>query len=91
MLRGGCDPRQVSGDAMLKGLKLALDAAPDVAAARPLLDGYMLAIRLAGVVSLDALCESFVTGTDLDTDSSSPVQHRDHVWPCRPLYGLKCT
>lgn len=47
---------------MLKGLRLALDAAPDAAAARPVLDGLALAIRLAGVVGLDSLCENFVGG-----------------------------
>lgn len=47
---------------MLKGLQLALDAAPDAASARPVLDGLALAIRLAGVVGLDTLCEKFVGG-----------------------------
>lgn len=47
---------------MLKGLRLALDAAQDAASARPILEGLALAIRLAGVVGLDALCEKFVDG-----------------------------
>ena len=50
---------------MLKGLRLALEAAPDAASARPILEGFGLAIRLAGVVGLDALCEKFVEGAFL--------------------------
>ena len=58
---------------MVKGLRLALDAALDDAAARPVLDGFALAIRLAGVVGLDALCEKFVEGV-------CPL----HSWQCTP-------
>ena len=53
---------QVSGDSMVKGLRLALEAAPDAAAARSILQGFALAIRLAGVVGLDELCLRFVEG-----------------------------
>ena len=54
---------QVSGESMVKGLRLALEGACDAATARPVLEGFALAIRLAGVVGLDELCEHFVEGT----------------------------
>lgn len=47
---------------MLRGLRAALLAAPDAAAAAPPLHGCTLAIRLAGVLGLDALCEACVDG-----------------------------
>ena len=53
---------QVSGDSMVRGLRLALEAAPDAAAARPILQGFAFAIRLAGVVGFDELCLRFVEG-----------------------------
>jgi hypothetical protein len=53
---------QVSGEAVLRGLRAALLAAPDAAAAAPPLHGCTLAIRLAGVLGLDALCEACVDG-----------------------------
>lgn len=53
---------QVSGDSMVRGLRLALEAAPDATAARPILQGFAFAIRLAGVVGLDELCLRFVEG-----------------------------
>lgn len=51
---------QVSGEGLLKGLKAALEAAPDAAAAAPLLAAYSQAAKLAGVARLDALCHGFV-------------------------------
>ena len=53
---------QVSGESILKGLRFALEGAQDAATARPVLEGFALAIRLAGVVGLDELCEHFVEG-----------------------------
>ena len=53
---------QVSGEPLVRGLRLALAGAPDAAAARPVLQGYQVAIRLTGVVGLDALCEKLVDG-----------------------------
>ncbi|KAK9804748.1 hypothetical protein WJX72_003264 [[Myrmecia] bisecta] len=50
---------QVSGDAVLKGLH-GFACAPDAAVAAPILEGFRVAIRLAGVLGLDALCEAFV-------------------------------
>lgn len=47
---------------MVKGLRLALEGAPDAVTARPILEGFAFAIRLAGVVGLDDLCERFVEG-----------------------------
>ena len=44
----------------MRGLRLALAGAQDAAAARPVLQGYQVAIRLTGVVGLDALCEKLV-------------------------------
>lgn len=57
-----CALSQVSGEALLRGLKAALAAAPDAAAAAAPLEGYTLAVRLAGVLGLDALCEACVDG-----------------------------
>ncbi len=53
---------QVSGEAVLRGLKAVLGAAADVEAARPALEGYALTVRLAGVLGLDALSEACVDG-----------------------------
>jgi hypothetical protein len=56
---------QVSGEAVLRGLRAALLAAPDAAAAAPPLHGCTLAIRMAGLLGLDALCEACVDGEGL--------------------------
>ncbi len=53
---------QVAGEALLRGLRAALAAAPDAAAAAAPLDGYCLAARLAGVLGLDSLSEACVDG-----------------------------
>lgn len=65
---------QVSGEAVLRGLKSALAAAPDAAAAAATLEGYVLAVRLAGVLGLDALCESAVDG-----EQFRDQQHARHL------------
>lgn len=65
-----CNCLQVSGEAVLRGLKAALAAAPDAAAAAGPLEGYTLAVRLAGLLGLDALCEACVDGKILLEPSS---------------------
>lgn len=51
---------QVSGDAVLRGLRAALEAAPSVPAAQFVLDGYEQAVRLAALLQLEPLCEALV-------------------------------
>lgn len=63
---GRLSSRQVSGDALLRGLKAVLEQASGVEEARPALEGYSLTVRLAGVLGLDALSEACVDSGSLD-------------------------
>jgi hypothetical protein len=53
--------RQVSGEAIARGLSTAVETGTPASAA-PLLDSYCLAVRLAAVTGLDGLVEQFVAG-----------------------------
>lgn len=65
---------QIVGDSVRRGLVASLTSAYDAAFAAPVLDGFLLAIRLAGMLGLDQLADSLIaslaSATGVDKPSS---------------------
>lgn len=74
---------QIIGDSVRRGLVAALQSAHDAGFASPVLDGFLLAIRLAGMLGLDQLTDALVdslaaaSGVDKPSPEGSAAEAKD--------------
>ncbi|KAK9904753.1 hypothetical protein WJX75_001787 [Coccomyxa subellipsoidea] len=64
---------QVGSEAILRALSAAEHNAPDAAASQPVLEGFITAIRLCGVVGLDRLCEDLIAALAAAAGAHTPA------------------